>query len=91
MCWWEYVYRAGCDSGSCGVIVIGIIIIVIITIIIIIIICIMGVRGGVVLCRWMHRIGGCWFFRGGSCHPRVDLFECHGAGGCWELVVVSWL
>ena len=84
--------RARCDSGVWESIVSSIIIsVIIIIIIIIIIICIMGIRGGAVLCRWMHRIGSCWFFRGDSCHPRVDLFDCHGAGSCWELVVVSWL
>ena len=82
--------RARCDSGVWESIVSSIIISVIIVIIIIIIICIMGVRGGVVRCRWMHGSGGCWFFRGDSCHPRVDLSDCHGAGSCWELVVVSW-
>ena len=82
--------RARCDSGVWESIVSSIIISVIIVIIIIIIICIMGVRGGVVRCRWMHGSGGCWFFRGDSCHPRVDLFDYHGAGSCWELVVVSW-
>ena len=83
--------RARCDSGVWESIVSSIIISVIIVISSIIVMCIMGIRDGGIICRRVHGRGGCWFFRGDSCHPRVDLFDCHGAGSCWELVVVSWL
>ena len=65
------IVRVSCCS-------VGIIMSVIIVIIIIIIICIMGIRDGAVLCRWMHRSGGCWFFRGYSRHPRVGFFYYRG-------------
>ena len=87
--------RAGCDSGVwesvvSSSIIVGIIVVIGIIIIWIIVVIIVR-RGGCIICRRVHGRGGCWFFRGDSCHPRVDLFDCHGAGSCWELVVVSWL
>ena len=54
------------------------IVLIVIVSIIIIISCIMGVMAGAVLCRWMHRSGGCWFFRGYSRHPRVGFFYYRG-------------
>ena len=70
--------------------VIIIIMVVVIVSIIIIIICIMGVRDGAVLCRWMHRSGGCWFFRDYSRHPRVDFFYYRG-GECQYVRVAEVL
>ena len=73
------VHGAWCGCVAWGSVVsIIIIIVVVIVSIIIIISCIVGVMDGAVLCRWMHRSGGCWFFRGYSRHPRVGFFYYRG-------------
>ena len=79
----------GCVAWG-SVVSIIIIIVVVIVSIIIIISCIVGVMDGAVLCRWMHRGGGCWFFRGYSRHPRVGFFYYRG-GECRYVQVAEVL
>ena len=85
--------RARCDSVAWESIVIIIIIIIIMIGVIIVsiiwsIVVIIVMWDGGVNCRWVQRGGSCWFFRGYSCHPRVDLYYDWGVEWVSVLMVV---